>query len=721
MMSDRLHSLRNLKAQALLQRGARATAFAFALCLIGSLAAVGLLERTKTRIGPPPLSVAEDVSTIVLDRNGLLLRAFTADDGRWRLPVTVDDVDPRYLRLLLAYEDRRFHDHGGVDVMAVVRAGLQRVWHGELVSGASTLTMQTARLMDRKHERTATGKINQMARALQLEARLSKTEILNIYLQLAPFGGNIEGVRAATLAYFGKEPKRLSLGEAALLVALPQSPEARRPDRHVGRARKARNKVLDRAAWAGVISQAEAARGQAERMPTSRKTFPMLAAHLAEREVASRPELPTHKLTIDRGLQRSLETLAATRADALGPGLTAALLAVDAITGEVRAHVGSAGYLDAARHGAIDMTEAVRSPGSTLKPIIYGMGFEAGLAHPETLIIDKRTQFGAYRPRNFNEGYRGTVTIREALGASLNIPAVKLLDALGPQALVTRMTQAGAKPELPQGAAPSLAVALGGLGLTLKDLTHLYVALARGGAPIALTHRAGNLAARYRSGAIGITDNQPQPLLSPVAAWYVGDILKDAPAPKSFRAGRIAYKTGTSYGYRDAFAIGYDGRTVIAAWVGRADGASVPGLVGRTAAAPVLFDAFQRLGRSLAPIPEAPPGVLKVAGPDLPEPLKRFGREAVLAQVGPFMAPDVAIAFPPDRSEVEVLSTDGPGAVRLKAEGGVLPLTWLIDGAPIASPRHRRDVIWEPDSVGFAKVSVIDATGRVDRVSVRVR
>ncbi|MEO1205048.1 MAG: penicillin-binding protein 1C [Pseudomonadota bacterium] len=698
-------------------------AFAFGVILIAVLLSVGYLNHVKAQLGPPPLHVADDVSKTVLDRNGQLLRAFTAQDGRWRLPVTVNDVDPRYLALLFAYEDRRFYEHHGVDVLAVARAGVQRLTNGRAISGASTLTMQAARLLDRRHERTVAGKVRQMARALQLETRLSKSGILDVYLKLAPFGGNIEGVRAATLAYFGKEPKRLSLGEAALLVALPQSPEARRPDRHSKRARAARDRVLDRGVAAGAISKAQAERAKSERVPTARTAFPLIAAHLSETEIAAKPDKHVHRLTLERGLQSSLEALVKNKARLLGDDITAAVLAVDAVSGEVLAHVGSADYLDAGRLGAIDMISAVRSPGSTLKPFIYGMAFEAGLGHPETLIVDKRTRFGAYAPRNFNSGYRGTVTLREALGASLNIPAVKLLDALQPQALITRLRQAGVSAALPDGAKPSLAVALGGVGLSLKDLTHLYVALARGGAPIALSHRIGNLAQRYASGAVA-ADQSRTSLLSPVAAWYVGDILKDAPAPKHFRAGRLAYKTGTSYGYRDAFAIGYDGKTVIAVWVGRADGSSVPGLVGRTAAAPILFDAFQRLGRKPAPLAAPPVGTLRVAGVDLPEPLKRFGRERVLTPAGPFADADVAIAFPPDRSELAVMDTghgEGNGAVRLKAEGGVLPLTWLVDDHPIATSRHRRDVIWQPDETGFAKVSVIDAKGRVDRVHVRVR
>ncbi len=314
------------------------------------------------------------------------------------------------------------------------------------------------------------------------------------------------------------------------------------------------------------------------------------------------------------------------------------------------------------------------------------------------------------------------MTIREALGASLNVTAVRVLDAVGPTQLLARFRDAGFASTLPDGAKPSLAVALGGVGMTLNDLAGLYAALARGGQPVTLSHRKGERAKAILSGAI--KSSAMKPVLSPVASWYIADILKDAPPPASTRAGRIAYKTGTSYGYRDALAVGFDGRYTVAVWIGRADGTSTPGLVGRTAAAPILFDAFQRLSETRAPLPKAPSGAVMASGAELPPPLKRFGRDATRAKGGgPFLEPPVAIAFPPDRAEVEVPEAgDGRGAaILIKAEGGVLPLTWLVNGEPIASRAHRRDVTWEPEGKGFAKVSVIDAKGRVDRVTVRLK
>jgi len=679
-----------------------------------AVAAAGVtLAIVKRDIGPLPLAAAEAESVTVLDRNNHLLRAFTTKDGRWRLPLEVSEVDPRYLAILMAYEDKRFYDHGGVDLRAILRASYLLARHGEILSGGSTLTMQVARLLDGKHERTGAGKLRQIARALQLEETLSKDEILRLYLRLAPFGGNIEGVRAASLAYFGKEPKHLSAGEAALLVALPQSPERRRPDRNNEAARKARDRVLDRAVEEGVLSKAEAERAKAERVPRKRLEVLKLAPHLSEAEVAAHPATRVHRLTLDRNMQAAIETLAAEQTKLLGPRLSAAVLVVDHATGEVLAHVGSAGYLDSDRQGAIDMTDAIRSPGSTLKPFIYGLAFEQGIAHPETLIEDRPTRFGTYTPENFDEAFHGTVTIREALGNSLNVPAVKALAAVGPGRLMGRFRRVGILPQLPANTRPSLAIALGGLGMTLRDLAALYAGLARGGDPVAL---------RWHRDAPAAT---PAParrrLLTPVSAWYVTDILRDAPPPPNAKGGAIAYKTGTSYGYRDAWAIGYDGRHVVAVWVGRPDGASTPGLMGRLSAAPILFDAFARIAERPVPFRPAPSGVVTATGTSLPPPLKRFrGATDEAIAKGPFLDPPVLISFPPDRAELDIAEREAEPLI-IKAEGGALPLTWLVDGAPVTSDPLRREVEWQPDGRGFAKLTVIDAKGRADRVTVRLR
>ncbi|WP_083528536.1 penicillin-binding protein 1C [Hyphomicrobium sp. CS1BSMeth3] len=679
-----------------------------ALLIFTPLLALELAARWTV---PPSLERAGHTSTIVLDRRDRLLRAFTTPDGIWRLPVAVGDVDRRYLDMLLAFEDRRFRSHGGVDALATLRAGWQFLSHGRIVSGSSTLTMQTARLLSGEHPRTLAGKLEQMVRARQLELKLTKDEILDLYLLLAPFGGNIEGVRAASLAYFGKEPRRLSPGEAALLVALPQSPAMRRPDRNPENARRARDRVLARAMEAGVIKEDEARAALVEAVPTARRAFGMLAPHLAESEVARLPDKRVHRLTLDRDAQTALEQLAREHTEALGSRLSSAVLALDHTTGDILAYVGSADYFDAGRLGANDMVQAVRSPGSTLKPIIYGLAFEGGRAHPETLIEDRPTRFGTYNPKNFDQGFRGTVSIREALGLSLNIPAVQVLSEIGPARLNGRLRRAGLKTELPAGAQPTLAIALGGIGLRLQDLATLYAGLASGGRAMELNYVRGERRTLAKA---------PPRLLSPVAAWYVTDILKDAPPPANARGGRIAYKTGTSYGYRDAWAVGYDGKHVIAVWIGRADGTATPGLSGHTAAAPLLFDAFARIAEKTTPLPAAPPGAIRATSGTLPPPLRRFGNEAQPQEVATFVEPLVRIAFPPDRAELEHDDGDD-AAVMLKAEGGALPLTWLADGAPISSDPQRREVEWRPDGRGFMRITVIDAKGKSDRVDIRLK
>src|SRR5436190_1650258 len=491
------------------------------LCLsLGALLTVGVSALTLwiISLGPSPLGEHLASSTLVVDRDGKLLRPYTTPDGRWRLPATRDSVDPRFLDLLFAYEDKRFSSHHGIAPRALGRAFSQLLVNGRIVSGASTLTMQVARLLEPRTERSFTAKLKQMVRAVELERALSKDEILALYLNLAPYGGNLEGIRAASLAYFGKEPRRLNLAESALLVALPQSPEQRRPDRSLVAARQARDRVLDRVATAGLVPADEVARAKLESVPQGRKPMPMLAPHAGDTAVAAGPGRTLHRLTIDAPLQKSLEELARERARALGPELSVAILVVDNATGEVLARVGSADYFDAARAGQVDMTQAVRSPGSTLKPLIYGLGFEDGLIHPETLIEDRPVRYAGYAPENFDLTFQGTVTVRRALQLSLNVPAVAVLDKVGASRFTARLGQAGGSLVLPKGEAPGLAMGLGGVGVKLVDLVTLYSGLARLGTTVPLTERLGDEAKA-----------SPQRLLDPVAAWYVGNVLMGTP------------------------------------------------------------------------------------------------------------------------------------------------------------------------------------------------
>lgn len=655
-------------------------------------------------LGPVPLGKDIDYSQVVLDRNGHILRAYTAKDGRWRLPASVDQVDPRFLDILFAYEDGRFRSHAGVDPMALARAAWQLATSGHIVSGGSTLTMQVARLLEPRQHRTLAAKLKQIVRAVQLERVLSKDEILSLYLSLAPYGGNIEGIRAASLAYFGKEPRRLTLGEAALLVALPQSPEKRRPDRHHEAAQAARDRVLERVAGAGAIPVAEVAAAQAEPVPTERRPLPLLAPHAADEIVIAEPDLRVHRLTVDGALQRALEQLAHERARALGPDISAAVVAVDNASGEVVARVGSAGYFADRRAGQVDMTQALRSPGSTLKPFIYGLAFEDGFLHPETLIDDKPVRYGNYAPENFDQSFQGTVSVRRALQLSLNVPAIAVLDKLGTSRLAARLEQAGAALVLPKGEAPGLAMGLGGVGVTLSDLTMLYAGLARGGVARPLIVRAGGTAAEHR-------------LLDPVAAWYIGNVLLGAPPPDNAPRGQIAFKTGTSYGFRDAWAVGFDGRTTIGVWVGRPDGAPVPGLLGRGAAAPILFDAFARLGRAVAPLGAAPEGAMLATNRRLPPTLRHYHPGALIGA----QARAPRIMFPPDGATLELADAARPDPVAVKILGGEGDLSVLVNGVPLGGRDGRRTVLFTPDGRGFVRLTVMDGRGATDSVLVRIQ
>lgn len=680
------------------RRGIRLITYAAALSV---LVVVLLASAFVISLGPPPLGNDLAYSTLVLDRDGRLLRPFATADGRWRLPARADEVDPRYLDLLFAYEDRRFRRHAGVDALALARAAAQFATNGRPISGGSTLTMQVARLLEPR-TRTLAGKLRQMVRAIELERTLSKDEVLALYLSVAPFGGNLEGVRAASLAYFGKEPRRLTLGEAALLVALPQSPEARRPDRFPQAARIARDRVLERAA--GLLPAGEIARAKAEPVPASRIAMPMLAPIAAEAAVAQNPREPIHRLTIDAVWQKSLEDLARARARALGPNLSIAILAVDHATGEILAKVASADYFDQRRAGHVDMTQALRSPGSTLKPFIYGIGFEDGFLHPETLIDDRPARYGSYAPENFDLTFQGTVSVRKALQLSLNVPAVAVLDRIGASRLTARLAQAGSPLVLPRGEVPGLAMGLGGVGVKLTDLVSLYAGLARIGTTIALTDRRSPEPASTRR------------LMDPVAAWYVANVLLGTPPPENAAGGRIAFKTGTSYGYRDAWAVGFDGKRTIGVWVGRPDGAPTPGLVGRSAAAPILFEAFARSGRALTALPRAPKSALVAATAKLPAPLQRFRPEG-LALGG---ERPVRILFPPNGAKLDVAAAAGFDPVAVKIAGGTQPLTVLVNGAPLATT-DKRTLFFAPDGPGFVRVTVMDAKGATDSVMVRVQ
>lgn len=557
---------------------------------------------------PPRLPTSRDASTVVVAADGTPLRAFADAEGVWRHPVAPGEVSPLYLEALLGYEDRWFHWHPGVNPLAMARAALQWLRDGRIVSGGSTLSMQVARILehdDGPSTRRLHGKLLQMARAVQLEAHLSKAEILALYLERAPFGGTIEGVETASWAYLGKSAARLSHAEAALLAVLPQAPSRLRPDRHPEAAQAARDKVLDRMAGLGVWSRAEVEDARIETVVSRRLRPPMSAALLAQRLRAAAPRQARIVTGIDAGLQRTLEERLATYFSQLPERTSAALLVVDNASMQARAYVGSLDLNDRRRLGHVDMVRAWRSPGSTLKPFLYGMALDDGLIHSESLLVDAPQSFGGYRPGNFDAAFNGPVSAATALRLSLNVPAVDLLDRVGPARFAARLDNAGIGLRFPRGARPNLALILGGTGARLEDLVGAHAAL----------HRDG-IAGRVR-----YTPDDPvvdRRLLSPGAAWIVRSILEANPRPgeregmfDAARRPRVSWKTGTSYGFRDAWALGGTAQYTVGVWVGRPDGTPLPGQYGAITALPLLFEVVDSLPRVRASTPPPPAQVAR--------------------------------------------------------------------------------------------------------------
>jgi len=524
-------------------------------------------------------------SVIVLSDNRTPLRAFADEQGVWRYPADLEAISPLYIDALLTYEDRWFYYHFGINPFSLMRAAWQWVRNGEVISGGSTLTMQVARILD-PHARTIPGKARQMFRALQLEWHYSKDEILNFYLNLAPYGGPIEGVQTASYAYLRKPALKLSHAEAALLAVLPQAPSYLRPDRHPERARRYRDKVLRRMHTLGDWSQKTVDDALMEPVSQSALRQPMMAPLFAQRmKGVAQAQAKARLITeLDAGLQWTVENVLRTRLGLLPPEASAAVLVMENKTGAVKAYAGSADFFDAQRAGQVDMVQAQRSPGSTLKPFLYGMALDKGLIHEESLLSDAPLSLQGYAPKNFANNYQGAVSVRSALQQSLNVPAVDLLQRLNPNVFDARLRHGGISLSYPTNEQPNLSLILGGAGTSLEQLVQGFSALARGGMSIKPRFTADDERIERR-------------LLSPEASWVIGDILRGLPTPSGFAAGRlnVAWKTGTSYGFRDAWAVGYNQRYTVGVWTGRPDGTPLPGRYGGRASGPILFDVFQAL------------------------------------------------------------------------------------------------------------------------------
>ncbi len=671
------------------------------VCLLAVLAPIALADL----IFPPPMERARHVSTVVTARDGAVLRAFPVEDGKWRLQANIETLDPAFVRALLAYEDKRFFAHSGVDPIAMVRAALSSASAGRVVSGGSTITMQTARLLEPR-PRNVGSKLIESFRAMQLDWRYSKDEILELYLTLAPYGGNLEGVRAASWAYFGREPSNLSPDQIAMLIALPQSPEARRPDLRPDTAIAARKRVLDRLAGEGVFA-ADLAAESAEYPAPSRRDFPTLAWHAAETARAlggrNQGDIAT---TLNYPLQMQAEALAARARSQFVDGSQVALLVVDIGTRDVLASVGAADRQ--APGGWIDLTNRKRSPGSTLKPFIYGLAFDDGIAAPATRIQDAPRRFASYRPDNFDRMFLGDVTVAEALQHSLNVPAVAALDAIGPRRFLSSLEFAGAHPSLPVSAEydDGLAVALGGVGLTARDLAVLYAALGDGGKARPLNWLADRPKRKK--------PERPLTIMTPESASEIIDILRRAPTPQgrmparlTQQAPEIAFKTGTSYGYRDAWAAGVGDGLAIVVWTGRADSAPRTATTGREDALPILFEAFDLAARILPKTASGPVLRHDLRDRPTPRPMASFESDARPPQ----------ILFPPTEAELWVDERHRSFVMAAEGRGR---LDWYVEGRPLGR-NAAGEAVWFPETPGFYKIAVVDADGRTTRSSVRVR
>ncbi len=679
--------------------------FSLASLVLASLAVLVLAIVALDRLYPPPLHLAK-TGVVVTDHQGRWLHGFPVQvsegDIRWRLAADLKNIDEGFVEHLLTIEDKRFLSHPGVDGLAVIRAFGSFVSSGEIVSGASTITMQTARLLEPR-PRNLGSKIVEMIRALQIEARLSKAEILELYLTLAPYGGNIEGVRAASLSYFGKEPQHLTDAQIAMLIALPQSPEARRPDRRPQIAKAARDDILDRLALGKDLSLVRAAEAKQAAIPTNRKPFKRLAWHAALASAKNFPAGGEVAISLDADIQIAAQTLARQLATASVDQANVAILIVENKTGAVRASVGSAG-VDIAG-GWIDMTKASRSPGSTLKPFIYGLAFDDGAATAETLIYDAAYSFDGYKPENFSRGFHGDVSVAQALQHSLNVPAVLALDRIGPDRFVASLAAAGLSARLPKKAdrKASLAIALGGVGLTPRDIAMLYSGLATDGTVRPLVWAAET------------PDKRPgYKLMSAASATRIGEIMRDAPAPAgrspsalSRTAPRVAFKTGTSYGYRDAWSAGYTDKYTSIVWVGHANGTPRPGATGRQAALPLLFDIFDMLENSDRGLKWQAPEEFKSG-----QTLARFD-EARDEQ-----PPE--IVFPENGVELFLSQREGWRQFTLAARGGAGAYQWYVDGRPVAANEKSR-VLWQPPGAGHYKVTVVDQRGLSSSSFITVR
>lgn len=658
--------------------------------LIILLSAISISLWLSDLLFPLKLDSYQQTSVLVYGDNQTLAHVFLTPDEKFRILTQPNQVPSLYIQTLLAREDSQFYQHFGVNPFSVLRALYQNLRFQTIISGGSTLTMQTARLLEPR-KRTFFSKVIESFRALQLEWHFTKQEILSIYLTLAPFGSNIEGVSAAAYAYFNKTPQTLATPEIALLVAMVQSPNRLRSDLYPIKAKLARNRILDLMKSKALINQQEHDLHIHAPLPTVIQRFPREIPHLAWRLKQQYPKQQEIHVSIDLRLQKQIELLLAQYELFLPTDANAAILVLDHLQNKPIVYIGSTHFMNRTNHGFIDYIRAYRSPGSTLKPFIYGIGFDSGLIQPDSFVLDIRRRFGSYYPHNFDRDIHGMVQVNEALALSLNIPAVSLLNEIGVVRFISFLKSADIHPKYPQSGEPGLSSALGGLGMTLEQLVLLYSGLGHQGMIRPFFY------------VESMKTDKESYLMSSRAAQSLKEIL----TVETSQGRSIAIKTGTSYGHRDVLAIGVDKQYVIGIWAGLANNAPMRGETGASTAVPLLLKVHQLL----------PKNKLKtVAIPSLPEALmlkkNRSSAESAISSAG-----KLALLFPVDNS---VLHFDNQKAIPCYLQGGVKPYTWLIDGQPVSIQSWQQKYFWQAKNPGFYRISVIDAVGETMSVKIEL-
>jgi penicillin-binding protein 1C len=569
-----------------------------------------------------PLRIYIPYSQIITASDSSVLHAFLSADDKWRMKTELSEITPLLKKTIIEKEDQYFYWHPGINPAAVIRAAFNNLVKGRKTSGASTIPMQVARMLDPKR-RTYGNKIIEMFRALQLEWKFSKDEILQLYLNLVPYGSNIEGVKSAALIYFGQSPEHLSLAQIVTLAIIPNRPTSLVIGKNNQRIVQERNKWLHRFEDDHIFPPEEIQDALTEKLMAKRQAVPQLAPHVSIRLAQSFPSQPIIHSTIDRKKQEKVENLAYNYIQRIHHrGITnCAVMVLNNETGSVEAYIGSADFYNAEDDGQVDGVRAIRSPGSTLKPYLYALAFDRGLATPKSVITDVPVNFRGYVPENYDKKFRGTTTVENALANSLNVPAVKVLDELGAQQFVAALKQAGFSSVSRNENKLGLSVVLGGCGVKLEELVRLYSAFANEGKEMRIqftedgsdkksavssglsrTSASGSAAFRQARSDLHAVDSSIAKLFSPAAAFMISQILTQHTRPdlpvnyeRAMRLPHMAWKTGTSYGRRDAWSIGFNKHYTIGVWVGNMDGTGVPELTGADIATPLLFDIFNSI------------------------------------------------------------------------------------------------------------------------------